>query len=46
MGREELRVLRPGDAAPDFRLQALDGSTIALSRIPKPVILSFLRHLA
>ena len=46
MSRDQLRVPQRGEPAPDFTLPALDGSTIVLSSLPKPVVLSFLRHLA
>ena len=38
----QLRSMKPGGAAPDFELSALDGSTVRLSQLKgQPVILSF-----
>jgi peroxiredoxin len=42
-----LKLQRPkaGERAPDFSLPAADGGTFSLSDYPKPVSLTFLRHL-
>jgi peroxiredoxin len=35
-----------GEAAPDFSLPATDGSRVRLADYPKPVSITFFRHLA
>ncbi|MFC2029705.1 hypothetical protein ACFLWA_03145 [Chloroflexota bacterium] len=50
-GREERKngaLLKPGDAAPDFELEAAQGQSISLSRTlrdDRNILLVFLRHL-
>lgn len=37
--------LKPGDPAPDFELQDLDGNTVRLSDLKgQAVVLAFIRH--
>ena len=43
---DNMRLPGVGELAPDFKLEALDGSIVNLSEYPKPVALVFLRHLA
>lgn len=46
MKNNELRKPRAGEIAPDFTLTSTDGEIVRLSDYPKPVSLTFLRHLA
>ena len=41
-----LRLLQAGEPAPDFTLPAVDGATVTLADVSKPVALVYLRHLA
>jgi peroxiredoxin len=41
-----LRQPQLGEVAPDFSLLATDGSTVTLADYPKPLSISFVRHLA
>ncbi len=46
MANPILRQPQVGETAPDFTLPATDGSNITLSSYPKPLAVSFFRHLA
>ena len=46
MTAQSLRAPRAGERAPDFDLEAVDGTRVALATTPLPVVLCFLRHLA
>jgi hypothetical protein len=46
MTNQKIQQPKSGALAPDFSLPASDGSTVTLSKYPKPASLTFLRHLA
>jgi peroxiredoxin len=46
MANTKLHQPQTGELAPDFSLSATDGNWITLSNYPKPVALTFFRHLA
>jgi peroxiredoxin len=46
MTDKKLRQPQAGESAPDFSLPATDGSLVTLSTYPKPVSITFFRHLA
>ncbi|MBI3652757.1 MAG: hypothetical protein HY231_17175 [Acidobacteria bacterium] len=46
MTNQILRQPLIGEPAPDFSLPATDGQLVHLGDYPKPVSLTFLRHLA
>jgi len=46
MPYNKLRQPRVGEIAPDFTLTATDGELFKLSHCPKPLSITFLRHLA
>jgi peroxiredoxin len=46
MTGKKLRQPQVGEAAPDFSLLATDGSTVTLADYPKPLSITFFRHLA
>jgi hypothetical protein len=44
--RQPLRLPTNGDMAPDFSIASVNGGTIRMEEVPKPLLLVFLRHLA
>jgi peroxiredoxin len=46
MTSKRLRQPQPGEPAPDFSLPASDGSRVTLADYPKPLSITFFRHLA
>jgi peroxiredoxin len=44
--RRRLRLPKPGEDAPNFDLSCIDGGTVGMRDVPKPLLLIFLRHLA
>lgn len=46
MESSSLKLPRIGESAPTFTLPATEGSEVSLAAYPKPLALSFMRHLA